>query len=328
MSPGPALGLGRGSFRGWDAWRIRRGPLDIVVVPAVGGRIMGLIWRDRQLAFVHPELAGRTESDPIPNVSAHKRERSFLLWGGDKTWLAPQDRWLDELPFFDLDSCPYEIDAEEDVGRSITLRLTSSVCRESGMRIARIVTVHADQPGWQVIHRLENAGRETARWGIWIVSMIRRPGRVYLPRSGDSRHPGGLKIFAHEGDSTALCDEVVTDHGTVFEVDCTQPRRFKYGVDAKKAAILAVIEPQPGVLIGHRKSVPTFHPEPYGHDCVAEVFNAAEHPYFELELLGPVVALAPGETFEIVETAEVFDLPARPELEDDIRDHLFAGHPS
>ena len=32
----------------------------------------------------------------------------FVLWGGDKTWLAPQDRWTDGDPFLDLDSGAYD----------------------------------------------------------------------------------------------------------------------------------------------------------------------------------------------------------------------------
>ena len=65
MPRGPALGLGRGSFKGWQAWRIKRGPLELAVVPEVGGRIMGLSWRGHQLAFVHPKLAGRTEATAV-----------------------------------------------------------------------------------------------------------------------------------------------------------------------------------------------------------------------------------------------------------------------
>ena len=329
MPHDPALRLEQGSFKGWQAWRIKRGPLELAVVPQVGGRIMGLSWRGHQLAFVHPELAGRTETTAaLADVGARKRELGFLLWGGDKTWLAPQDRWPDALPFFDLDSGPYEITVEDGGGRFIALHLTSPVCRESGMRITRTVRVGATEPGWRVTHRLENASSSTVRWGLWDVSMIRHPGRVYLPKRSDSLHAGGLKIFAGEGESVALRDRVVTDHGAILEVDCTQPRQFKYGVDAEMCAILAVVEPEPGVLIGHRKSVPTFHPEPYGHDCVVEVFNAVQHPYLELELHGPVVALAPGEAFELVETAAVFDVPAWPATVGDIRTYLFADRPT
>jgi hypothetical protein len=84
-------------------------------------------------------------------------------------------------------------------------------------------------------------------------------------------------------------------------------------VDATLGAVLAVLD-VPGLgLVGYRKHVPTFHPQPYGHGCVAEVFNAARYDYLELELHGPLVRLQPGTSFTLVEEARLFDIPAWPQ---------------
>jgi len=75
------------------------------LVPQVGGRIMGIRWRGHDLSFTQPELEGQVvDVAAVENPSAKKREMGFPLWGGDKTWLAPQTRWTEGAPFLDLDT--------------------------------------------------------------------------------------------------------------------------------------------------------------------------------------------------------------------------------
>ena len=49
------------SYHGWDAWRIENGPLALILVPQVGGRIMGLQWPGQELPFVNSACEGRIE---------------------------------------------------------------------------------------------------------------------------------------------------------------------------------------------------------------------------------------------------------------------------
>src|SRR5258705_9327376 len=80
----------RGTVHGWDGWWIRRGPLELGLVPDVGGRLMSMRWRGHELSFVHPDHAGRRPAFATPaDVDACKRELGFVHWGGDKTWLPP-----------------------------------------------------------------------------------------------------------------------------------------------------------------------------------------------------------------------------------------------
>ena len=50
-----AVSLSPGTVHGWDGWWIRRRPLEVGLVPSVGGRLMSLRWRGHELSFVHPE---------------------------------------------------------------------------------------------------------------------------------------------------------------------------------------------------------------------------------------------------------------------------------
>lgn len=308
-----AIQVDESGYLGWRALWLRGPEFALALVPDVGGRIMGVEWHGQQLAFANPDLAGRTEQvAAVADVRARKRALGLILWGGDKTWLAPQTRWTDEAPFLDLDCGAYEVAIETAPVGSAEVRLTSPVCRESGMQIERRIQMAADTPGWRVTHLLRNCSSATVAWAPWVVGMFRRPAQVFLPTRAASAHPDGVKTYGEEGESRDVRSRVVTRAHDGVRIDCTGNRRFKFGTDAEVGTALAVIDLPGYGRVGIRKHVPTFHPRPYAHGCVAEVFNSAQYPYFELEMHGPVVELGPGESFAFEETVRVEDVADEP----------------
>ena len=195
---------------------------------------------------------------------------------------------------------------------------TSPVCRETGIEISRTVTVSADSATWTVSHRITNRSTDPATWAVWDVSMLTRPARVYLPVSVGSEYPEGLKTFEDVGASVARRPAVVATDNGVVAVDCSKPGSFKFGVDANEGWSLGVFRIDGG-LIGHIKQVPVFPGATYGHGCIAEVYNAGDLPYLEMEMHGPIVVLAPDETFELVERATLFDVAEPPTGEAEVR---------
>lgn len=289
------------------------GPLALILVPQIGGRVIGMQWNGHELAFVDPKLEGRVEDVTlVDDVAARKRELGLLFWGGEKTWLAPQELWTDGTSFLDLDSGAYTLELEQSHASAATVRMTSPVCRETGIQITRSITMDAAWGGWQIVHRLQNCSDVDARWAPWSVSMVRRPARVYLPIRKDSLHERGVKTFTEEGESEVLRDDVVALFQDMAIIDCTGARKFKFGVDADLGFILAIIDVEGLGRVGYARAIPTYHPQPYGHGCVAEVFNACEFPYLETELHGPVVNLEPGQSFDLIEHAALFDVTAIP----------------
>ncbi|MFN0074497.1 MAG: DUF4380 domain-containing protein [Chloroflexota bacterium] len=241
-------------------------------------------------------------------MAQQKRALGFPLWGGDKTWLAPQARWRDNAPFFDLDSGPYDLNLDAEQADLIQITMSSRMCRESGMQVRRTVRVSADLPGWTVRHEMRNVSTHPAEWELWDVAMVGRPGVVYLPRSAGSAYPEGVRTYDHEGSSANVRERVVRTMGTVASVDCRQSAAFKFGVDGSEGWIAAVIEQPDGTLIGYRKEVPVYPNGAYAHGCVAEVYNSNGYAYFEIELHGPTVELQPGEHFAIEEQQCVADV--------------------
>jgi len=310
-----AVTLSPGTVHGWDGWWIRRPPLELGLVPSVGGRIMSLRWRGHELGFVHPDHAGRHVTIDAPDPRARKRELGFIHWGGDKTWLAPQEGWTDAIPFLDLDAGAYAFEVEHERPDQVRVTMRSPRCRELGVHIARTITVGGDV---EVIHALENVSTTSVTRGLWDVHQVRGPGIAYVPRRSGSSFRDGVKAYPAEGDSEGARPDVVRLLDGIAAIDCRRPRWFKFGVDADEGWALGVVE-TPGGLVGYRKEVPVATDASYGHGCVVEVYNCPDHPYFELEAHGPVVTLGPGERTTLVERRDVFDVPAWPATERDVR---------
>jgi hypothetical protein len=307
-----------GAVHGWQGWWIVRGPLEIGLVPQVGGRVMSMRWRSHELSFVHSEHAGRMIEVPgLTDVRRAKRDLGFIHWGGDKTWLAPQERWTDDVPFLDLDAGPYALEVEHGGPDLVRIALRSAVCRETGVRLTRTITVRADVEDVVVEHVLENASAAKVAWGLWDVHQINGPGIAYVARGAGSIFRDGLKAFPAEGDSDGARARVVRLLDGVVAIDCRRRGWFKFGTDAE-GWVLGVVETPHG-LVGYRKSVPVVAGGAYGHDCVAEVYNSPERDYFELESHGPVLTLAPGARTTLVERRRVFDVSAWPSSERDVR---------
>jgi hypothetical protein len=190
------------------------------------------------------------------------------------------------------------------------------------VRIERTVALGAKPGTWSVASRLINASDRVVDWAPWDVAMMLRPATVFMPTGPESAFPRGVRTFDNEGVSTSVRDEVVSFVDDIAVVSCRDAVKFKYGVDAALGRILAVLETGDGGLIGYRKSVPTYHPQPYGHGCVLEIFNASAYSYIEMEVHGPVVSLQPGETFTLKVDSALFDLDAVPTTPASIREGL------
>ena len=308
-----AVTLHKTVYKGWAAWSISSGALELILVPQVGGRIMGLRWHGDELFFTQPERQGGVARfDRESDVLAQKRALGFPLWGGDKTWIAPQSRWNGASPYLDLDSGPYKLEILAASSDDVTVRMTSDICRETGLRVSRTVTTRAASNSFTVKHELENAGPAPRQSEIWDVAMVTSPGAVYLPTWRDSSFPSGVKTYVSEGRSAEVRATVIEHHDGYAVVSCQDRIAFKFGVDGPAGWIAAVLQRSDGRLVGYRKSMPVFSDFQYSHGCVAEVYQSADYGYLEMELHGPTVTLLPGERFAIEERHSIGDMAAWP----------------
>lgn len=61
---------GTAVYEDWEAVELRNGLVEVAVVPALGGRIMGYTFNDRNLLYVNPEHRGQLPGEPARNHEA------------------------------------------------------------------------------------------------------------------------------------------------------------------------------------------------------------------------------------------------------------------
>jgi hypothetical protein len=281
-------------FRGWPAWTLGQGPLALQVVPAVGGRLMGIQVAGTELCFINPALAGRL---PVEDPALWRQlcgAWSFPLWGGGKTWVAPESAWPDGCPHRDLDSGAYRLVRSWCDDESAGLELESPVCRSTGLQIRRRLSLGAFAPEWTVQHTLCNTGASPCACGIWDVLMLRRPGRVVASLRDPQSGFGSFRAIAGQGDLAELRRQglLEADAGQL-SVQCRQARPFKVGIAGATGAVQVRLElPEGPFRYWRAASAPAAASYAHGHPV--EVFNAPELPYFEVEGHSPRATLAPG----------------------------------
>lgn len=286
----PAPTLTPATFCGWPAWRLAHGELTLHVVPAVGGRLMGMAWRGVERAFQHPALLGRTADLLRPlDKQGLCVDWHFPLWGGGKTWLAPQSAWPDAAPHPDLDHGAWQVDEARCDATVIVLALTSPVCRHTGVQLQRRLVWPAGDTAWRIEHTVHHRGTQALDVGLWDVLMLRQPARVAVTA------PGADAVWAVPGLpplSTLQQQGVATCHGDQTVLRCDRPLEFKCGFAATEGALQVRFDH--GAAVYRRWSaVPAA--ARWAHGGPVEVFNAAVQAYFEVESHSPQWRLQPGD---------------------------------
>jgi hypothetical protein len=261
------------------------GDISLGLVPDLGGRIMSLQFCGEELLYGSVD-AGRDlpvlPDGAMADLAAFKRSFGFKIFGGDKTWVAPEAAWLEKIPPLDLDAGRYVFEQKKDA-----VVMTSPVCRETGLQIVRQVGLIA---GGDVvlIETLRNTTDRPVTRSIWNVTQVARPFDVFVPA-----HAQAIRSYYHD-------DPTLPDPGFVpFEKDgwtvipCREDICFKFGGPVREGRIAVIKETPKGPVIFAR--VFDIAPEkPYAHRSMVEVFNSSRYPYGEVEVHSPLLEILPG----------------------------------
>ncbi len=270
---------------GWEGSRIGCGALKIVLVPSLGGRIISLRYEGREFLFSDKEHLGETFEFPADiDLAARKRELGFRLWGGDKTWVAPQNEWLEKTPPLELDAGNYALTWEDK-----TAVMTSPVCRETGLRIVR--KVHIDEE--QTVHLSEEFQNTTAdkviRKGIWNVTQVARPCTFFIPAN-----KGTFRSYHQDDPTLPQVEDIFREADGWVEVPCRTPTLFKCGGIPNEGQVLVRMPlGGPKELVWLKTFTLDVHAQ-YAHGSAVEVFNSDRLNYAEVEIHAPLVSLDPG----------------------------------
>jgi hypothetical protein len=159
--------LAKSKYQGWQTYRLSNGIVSLEVAPDLGGRLIQYSLGPHHFLWTNPDLAGQT-----PPASGLGPGGTFLNWGGDKLWPAPQgwdgpNQWPGP-PDAVLDGSPYH--AAPLAGA--VLRMTSQKDARSGIRFSRVVTLENGSSILHVHATMENIDTKPHSWGIWTVTQL------------------------------------------------------------------------------------------------------------------------------------------------------------
>lgn len=277
----PAVTVEKTTFHGWEALVLRNSAAEVTVVPAIG-RIMQLALAEtggaRGPLWSHPDLGPRLPPD----------ENGWINFGGDKAWPAPQSAW--EAIAGQGWPPPRTFDAAAftaEVAADGALALTSAVDPAYGLEVRRTIALAPGAPGVTVETCFRKVAGAPVRVGVWTITQLASPERIFLRLPERSAFPGGFtqrlpdrpRDLAVEGRLLSLARDPAT----------------KTMIASDGEALLWVGD-GPDLLI---ETLPEPH-EPgaaWPDGAHAQIYTSSDAalPYVELELLSPLAELKVGE---------------------------------
>ncbi|MBL9212069.1 MAG: DUF4380 domain-containing protein [Opitutaceae bacterium] len=273
----PGAAVGPLSYHGWTgALRMRNEQAEVIVVPEIG-RVMSFRFHDGQnVLWEDVSLRGK-RGDPAG--------REWINFGGDKTWPAPEAEWKTHtkrekwMPPPGFDGMPGR--ARRD-GSAIVL--TSLVDPFYGIRTSRRITLRGDDPVMEIETEYEKVSGAALPVGIWVITQFRDPMAVYVPAPETSRFEGGYFRFRD-----TPWPQLTTMQGLI-KVTRDPAASHKLGSDADRMLWVGAKEM---CLVATTRVAGAEYPD---RGASAEVYtNPDPKTYVELETLGPLATLAPGQ---------------------------------
>jgi hypothetical protein len=292
---------------GWQGYCLRVGDVALGVTPQIGGRIISLRYKGTELLFSQDEHKGEVfDFSTIHDLQAEKIRLGFRLWGGDKTWVAPQYAWMGGVPPLDLDAGQYVVDVDET-----GITMTSPLCRETGIRIIRRVTLNTDGSIF-LDQTFRNESENIIKKGIWDVTQIVRPFDVYLPAQENQ-----IRAYKDEG-SVEEAQHKISSENNWVKIRCDEPLHFKFGGFIREGR-LVLLRKGGDANFAFTKTFTINVDAHYAHDAIVEVYNSPQYDYLEIEVHAPLVPLKKGEE---ISHRQIWHLHAF--MEKEINQNIFA----
>jgi hypothetical protein len=280
-------------YRGWPhSYRLTNGQIDAVVLTDIGPRIVAL---------------NRTGGPNLFHVrdreAGGRDEAQWVFRGGWRLWVAPERR--ETTYALDNAACTATVDGS-------TLRVTGPAQAAAGVQKTIEVTIDPDRPHLHVRSRLRNIDQRPLTYAPWSLSVMRPGGRAFVPLdvgpadAFDATRRLLLWSYAKIADPRYRFGDrlVQIDHPAIGPAPPEQSGRrddeSKIGVDSAQG--------WGAYLLGDVLYLKRFPHESGGTypdgGATIEVYSSAE--FLELEQLGPLTTIAPGDEIVFPEDWWVF----------------------
>jgi len=300
--------------QGWTSVHVRNGLIDLQLVPEIGGRVLQYKLGDYGFFLVNEELYNK--KPPAGGVGPNN---TWLNYGGDKLWLAPQgwdnDQQWPGPPDPVLDGQPYSM----EIINSKTIRLTSREDQRSGVQLSRVIKVFDGTTRVSIDATMKNIDTKSRRWGIWAHTQFNAGNRhgkgynknywAYCPLNKNSIFPKGYGVLYGLVNNMSYKPDY--DNG-LMRVHY-QRRVGKIGIDSP-AGWVATVDGTNGYVFVHRFKYEL--DKAYPDNSSVEIWmsglgefvawgkvnrmpeDTKDNPYnFESELISPYANLGPGQEY-------------------------------
>lgn len=288
--------IGKLAWGGWDnCYRVANQDVELIVTTDVGPRVMRYAFHDGPNLFLE-----------LPGELGNSCEDEFRPRGGHRLWCAPERYPLS----WAADNTAVEVRLQG----TNTIELTGPVEPLSGLRKSLLIRLASIGSSVMVHHRIENTLAWEIELAAWPLTMM-APGGVgvtgFPPRG---THPemlaptNPLVMWAF----TDLADPrwAITAKYLALRQDATHPRPMKAGLYNERTWGAYFCADQ---LFIKQYAAETGKPYP-DMGCSFEMF--ANGTTLELETLGPLTKLQPGESLEHCERWSLHRGIASPALTD------------
>jgi len=157
-------------FKGWqNSWWVTNGQIELVVTGDIGPRIM-------RFGFV----GGQNFFKEFPDQMGTSGEAEWMPRGGHRIWIAPEDPVMSYAP----DNHPVNIAINAAV-----IRATGPVEPLTGLEKQFSIKMDADGAWVEVVHQIRNAGANPYRLAPWVLTMLAQGGRAVHGFPPRGTHP-------------------------------------------------------------------------------------------------------------------------------------------
>lgn len=287
------LTMDRVEFKGWkDNLRLSNGDAELIVTLEVGPRIISYRLKDGSNVFKE-----------FPDQLGKSGESSWMIRGGHRLWTSPEDPNRTYHP----DNGPVRA---TELGNG-AVRLVPEPEQPFGLQKEIDVRLEPSGSRVELTHRIRNIGKQPTDLAPWALTVMKPGGVEVIPLPSKARHPGASDAKSAEdfGPSFAL---VLWPYTNFQDPRLTLGEKYiQLRTDSKRPATKLGLSHRAGWVgylndgnlfvkrFGYTPAMP--YPD---KGCNYETYT--DENILEMETLGPLVRLEPGQEATLTEHWELF----------------------
>jgi hypothetical protein len=290
-SAGPAVSPA--DFAGWEAIALRNAAAEVVVVPAIG-RVMQFRLRD-------DESGGPFWRHEAIGPALRPDENGWINFGGDKAWPAPQSGWAAMVgkgwpPPRTFDAVAHTATVE---GGAVVM--LSPVDPAYGLRVRRRISLDASAPVLSIETAFEKVQGPSVRVAVWTITQLAPPSRMVAVLPERSTFAGGYRLLM------PAAPQNLAVAGGRLSLERHAHEKTMIATDADRLEWHGGGEHRADLVVEARANAPAAGAAAWPDGAHSQIYTNPDGPdaYVELELLGPLQDLAPGQSASLVSRYEL-----------------------